>query len=172
MNKLSFRDAAELIGLTAIVASLIFVGLELQQSQRIAIADQYQMRMDANVQFIGSTSEQSLIGSGTRFLERLPALDMPERVKQELSELAPVELGELTNRVLQALLIMDNSHYQYQNGFMEEETWQSVRARYIRNLGNGWLARSMVLDRSDTWRASFVEEIREIYREIDASQAP
>jgi hypothetical protein len=34
-----WKDTAELIGITAIVASLIFVGLELRQSQRIAYAE-------------------------------------------------------------------------------------------------------------------------------------
>lgn len=36
----NWKDTAELVGIAAIVASLVFVGLELQQSQRIAIAEQ------------------------------------------------------------------------------------------------------------------------------------
>jgi hypothetical protein len=36
----NWKDIAELIGITAIVASLIFVGIELRQSQRIAFAEQ------------------------------------------------------------------------------------------------------------------------------------
>ena len=36
-----WKDAAELIGITAIVASLIFVGLQLRQEQQIAIADTF-----------------------------------------------------------------------------------------------------------------------------------
>ena len=39
MKKLSFRDIAELIGFVSIVASLIFVGLELRQSQQVAKID-------------------------------------------------------------------------------------------------------------------------------------
>jgi len=37
----NWKDIAELIGITAIVASLIFVGLQLKQSQEIAMAAQY-----------------------------------------------------------------------------------------------------------------------------------
>jgi hypothetical protein len=40
----NLRDIAELIGIAAIVASLIFVGLELQQARKIAIGSQYQER--------------------------------------------------------------------------------------------------------------------------------
>ena len=49
----SWKDVAELVGIIAIVASLIFVGLELRQSQQIAIAGQYQDRTDtyANMMF-------------------------------------------------------------------------------------------------------------------------
>ena len=39
MEKLSLRDIAELIGFASIVASLIFVGLELRQAQQIAQID-------------------------------------------------------------------------------------------------------------------------------------
>ena len=36
-----FNEVAELVGILAIVASLIFVGLQMQQSQRIALSDHY-----------------------------------------------------------------------------------------------------------------------------------
>jgi hypothetical protein len=40
MNKSGWKDTVELLGIAAIVASLIFVGLELRQAQRIACAEQ------------------------------------------------------------------------------------------------------------------------------------
>ena len=36
-----WKDVTELIGIAAIVASLIFVGMEMRQAQEIAIADGY-----------------------------------------------------------------------------------------------------------------------------------
>ena len=42
MPKASWKDIAELIGIAAIVASLIFVGLQMRQAQQIAIAETYQ----------------------------------------------------------------------------------------------------------------------------------
>jgi hypothetical protein len=41
MRAASWRDIVEFFGITAIVASLIFVGLQIQQDQGIAIADTY-----------------------------------------------------------------------------------------------------------------------------------
>ena len=40
MNTANWKDIVELAGIAAIVASLIFVGIELRQSQRIAYAEQ------------------------------------------------------------------------------------------------------------------------------------
>ena len=39
MKSANWKESAELVGLAAIVASLIFVGLELRQSQKIALND-------------------------------------------------------------------------------------------------------------------------------------
>ena len=41
MKKADWKSIAELIGIGAIVASLIFVGLQLRQEQNIAIVDSY-----------------------------------------------------------------------------------------------------------------------------------
>ena len=46
-----WKELADLVGTGAIVASLIFVGLQMRQSHEIAIADQYQSRADAALDF-------------------------------------------------------------------------------------------------------------------------
>ena len=45
MRTRDWKDVAELVGIAAIVASLIFVGLQMKQAQRIAEADRYNMRV-------------------------------------------------------------------------------------------------------------------------------
>ena len=60
MKKLKWRDIAEIVGHVAIVASLIFVGLQLMQSQDIAIATQYQERAAAAVDYNGSQMQNAL----------------------------------------------------------------------------------------------------------------
>ena len=46
MSKTNWKDNAELLGIAAIVASLIFVGLQMKQSHEIALAAQYQARAE------------------------------------------------------------------------------------------------------------------------------
>ena len=40
MKSTGWKDTAELVGIAAIVASLVFVGMEMRQAQRIAFAEQ------------------------------------------------------------------------------------------------------------------------------------
>ena len=44
MRKIDIQDLIQLLGMVGIIGSLIFVGLEMRQSQRIALAGQEQSR--------------------------------------------------------------------------------------------------------------------------------
>ena len=47
MKKTDWKDIAELIGIAAIVASLIFVGLQMQQTREIALSEAHLSRIEA-----------------------------------------------------------------------------------------------------------------------------
>jgi hypothetical protein len=106
MKSTDFRGIAELIGVAAIVASLIFVGLQLKQSQEIAIASQYQARAEATMSFFSSHMESEYLIPPARGL-----------VSDSYSE----------NDVSAALwywTAFDNHYFQYQSGFLSEGAWQ------------------------------------------------
>ena len=50
--KVSFDTWIQLFGMLGVIGGLIFVGLEMQQTQRIAIASQVQARNDALMVFL------------------------------------------------------------------------------------------------------------------------
>ena len=56
MNKTDWKGTAELIGIAAIVASLIFVGMQLRQEQAIAIVDTYGSIVESNEAVLGQLS--------------------------------------------------------------------------------------------------------------------
>jgi len=62
VKKFNWRDFTEIFGIASIVGSLIFVGLQLNQSQEIAIASQYQERASTAVEYYASQmqSEQAV----------------------------------------------------------------------------------------------------------------
>jgi len=57
---ISFNGVANFLGVIGVIGSLIFVGLELRQTQRIAQAGQQQERTSNFFNLLGSTSESGV----------------------------------------------------------------------------------------------------------------
>ena len=66
-----WRAGGELVGLFSIVFSLIFVGLQLQQGQKIALSQAYQARAESSMASIFATleSDVTLSARTKRFLD-------------------------------------------------------------------------------------------------------
>ena len=58
--KVSFDTWVQLLGMLGVLGGLVFVGLEMQQTQRIAIASAQEARMNANRGYIRSMQESNL----------------------------------------------------------------------------------------------------------------
>ena len=58
MLKFSLKDTVELIGIAAIVASLVFVGMQIRQEQEIAIVDTYGELSQSQIDLIFEIGEQ------------------------------------------------------------------------------------------------------------------
>lgn len=104
-----WKEIAELVGIVAIVASLLFVGLQLKQSHEIALATQYQSRAEA-------TQNLHLAGIEADWIAPIPALR--NQVSDALS-------ARDINLFLWLWIQFDNHYYQYQSGFLEESAWQA-----------------------------------------------
>ena len=134
MNSTNWKDIAELVGITAIVASLVFVGLELRQSHQIAIAAEYQERV-ATVIDIYNTQIQSEIALsvvGQPLYEIVRSADFPDKYSHLYESYTVEQLGYLSTNSLISLTNFDNLYYQYESGFISEESWQAFRYRLRR----------------------------------------
>jgi hypothetical protein len=138
MKSEDWKNFAELIGITAIVASLIFVGLQLKQSQEIAIADQYQDRADAALEFyLARIQSDHAISILANDLKREVESGMAPAAMEVVFEAEGAEL--LAARYLfyrSNITIFDNYHFQYERGFMSEDAWQAFRVRLKDVLSN------------------------------------
>ena len=56
MDSTKVNDWLQVVGLFGVIASLIFVGLEMQQAKQIALSAANQARTDASVEFITAAS--------------------------------------------------------------------------------------------------------------------
>jgi hypothetical protein len=146
MNSEKTRLVVEIVGIVAIVASLIFVGLQMRQTHEIALVTLTQMRSDASRELAVAQ-----IGS-----EPLLAIDAKIEAGEDLT---PYET--MTRSLLPFIFFnqFENSPFLHTEGYITDEQWQSdlVAIRYFTktqpSYAQYWADQKMI------FRASFVEEI-------------
>ena len=119
--KVSFDTWLQLVGLLGVLGGLIFVGLEMQQSQRIAIAGQIQARnqavMDFNIALLTAEDRVSRQTLSIPFTEMDPAT-----MTEEQREIRRHALNWQTNS-------LQNAFQQYELGLLPDDVWQQVQGR-------------------------------------------
>ena len=91
MPSKNWRHIAELFGIGAIVASIIFVGLQMQQSQEIAVGAQYQERANTQIENYMSQihSDQALRNRGQRLINAASLGGYPIVIKSLIETTGP-----------------------------------------------------------------------------------
>ncbi len=123
MDSAKLNDWLQVIGIFALVASLIFVGFQMKQEQEIAIANQYQARATTAVS-VQEARDQSEIVRRQEGQRHIDLYGWPEGFDEEMSA---EEFGSIIFDARRLIYAYDNNHYQYHAGFLPEDTWQSNR---------------------------------------------
>ena len=173
MAQKNWKDTAEIVGIVAIVASLIFVGLQLKQSQDIALAASYQARTTTLAEAFSARAANTQALAAELRIQGINPEDEVTRLSIEIPESAGV-LTELEYRagVMHALSMWqqwNNIYYQNEMGFMPEGNWPRLRAAIKRNFERRTLA-SFVYDAFE-WSPEFQREIEAIIAEVDAEKS-
>jgi len=152
MNSTKVNDWLQIAGLFGVMASLVFVGLQLNQTQSIALSETYQARSAATVDNNNSAmaSPAFLSGMSKIYAGMADALTMPEAIALEM------HVGNI-------LTMIENNHVQYLAGFLSDEHWErnldEVRCMLtvplFREVATGW-----------AFRDSFDAVISEVLQEI------
>ena len=121
--EISFTGVANFLGVLGVIGSLIFVGLELRQTQRIALADMEQRRSeqvtDRSLAFLSGEAEAYANTQG-KFLNQLSS---KERFLREM------HWQWLTQ-------MQQNTLFHYQEGFISESQWEIAAARILQSWNN------------------------------------
>ena len=119
MKKVDINALIQLLGMVGIIGSLIFVGLEMKQSQMIAQAGQNQERMGAAGDMVNTLNEvvadfQSLVFENKR--------DYKDYLSEE----------EIIQRNLFHIFLFtyENDHFQYSRGLMPDDVWSAKLAAF------------------------------------------
>ena len=155
MDSRKLNDWLQVVGLFAVVGSLVFVGLQMQQDQEIALSQAYQAR-----------AETSMLGL-LAILESDTALSATTKANSgEINQLTPTESQALFLLNAIQFIQWENVHYQYQRGFVSQEHWETQLDMMRTQLPEDGL-RLLYRNSPGYWRASFRAVIEQIYKEID-----
>lgn len=154
MSQFGLRDSAELIGIAAIVASLIFVGLELRQNRELAEAAAYQARTDSEIAF------QSLYVDPQRVAEAVVKFDTGEPTTA-----ADTVYLLSTNWV--RYVHYENIHYQLERGLLTEDFWVAILDG-LRDVLKYPSERDWWRERRSSFRPSFAAEIDAIVADVES----
>jgi len=116
MNSKKVQDWLQVVGLFGVIASLIFVGLEMRQAQKIAMSQANQARADATANLLLAAAENPTFLSGTAKLVQGQAADM-----------TPEELAARRLVTAASLFHYENLYLQYREGFVTDERWNGSR---------------------------------------------
>ena len=145
MKKVSLDAWIQLMGMLGLVGGLVFVGLEMRQSQRIALADTEQQRAIAQQQNFWA------------FLEAGYDLDKVFRA-ENVNELSNEEIiARRTNHHIQ-WYIAESDFAQYRNGLMTDDVYE-VKERNIKRLMSHCDLQDITYFRLQYFAADFLERI-------------
>ena len=115
MKKISLDSWVQLIGMLSVVAGLVFVGLEMQQSQKIALAGQQANRVQLFSSMMDANNEQ---GIDQQKLQMILSGQIPMTENYE---------WVVMNGLHRMWWIYENDLLQNELGLMDENIWQAKR---------------------------------------------
>ena len=150
MTAQKIRDWLEVIGIFSVVVSLVFVGLQMRQTQEIALASQYQERANNQLELLRTEIESGR--SVVSFLEDDPSDD----------PISDEDVHYLFNWVTYQWYTFDNNHFQFEAGFLPADHWAG-QEEGLKRLLNACEARWIwVQTRRKYARQSFVEFVESL----------
>lgn len=160
MGSAKLNEWLQVVGLFGVMASLLFVGLQMKQDREIALSAATQARTETTIQnILGVTSNPA-------YLTAIDKISAGEHDKLTASERYVVRLQGTA-----ALFNFENVHYQYQQGFIPPDRWSATRETLKGVLRLPWGSRVAYDLNPNAWRAPFQKVVDELLAEIDA-EAP
>ncbi len=157
----SWKDIAELVGIAAIVASLIFVGLQMRQSHEIALSEAHQQRAAMTSEAFLALSENDRALAALLVAVPSYAIEVPDGIE-------PEEYIAFQYWLLGMMVTTENAHFQYQAGFLSEESWLRSRNGLKHQLRINALALPGFQVAKQHMSQSFLEEVERIEAEVAA----
>lgn len=171
--KTSTKDIAEIVGICAIVISLIFVGIQLMLERKVALAEQYFNRAESvkedyrtallSTEHFRALEEDWALTGEHYYLGR--NWKEMEQVKDGTRRISSIETRWLIDRL--SIVGYDNLYFQYKQGLLDEETWAGLRANLKRAMAYSEMTRDNYVSGA---RPNLKPVIAEILKELESEQ--
>ncbi len=152
MKKANWKDIAELIGILAIVASLVSVAFQLRQTQLALIAATYQARA------FDAIAEGQYVADSEYLLPILVKTDHGENF-DEVANLSEEDRVRLFHFLRARMVDWDNEYYQYQSGFLDAGFFEVTTKESVQIWAPRWRAIGLTEGRQDF--RDFVDSVLE-----------
>ena len=153
----------EVIGALGVVVTLLYLTKQIRlntiamdEARKLALAQTYQMRSDALQAMMVAAADSEHIGP---IIIKLTELGYPEDVAA-LDQLTSEERRRFRLWQIAQQTHWDNMFFQYQHGYLDEESYEDSFKERVRRLAPTWKALGLMVV-----RRSFLEEIKRLQRE-------
>ena len=165
MTIIELGALGEFLGAIGVIATLAYLAIQIRQntrslnaSQRLALAQTYQMRSDGLQNMLVHAASSTIGG----IIYKATAAGYPDDIAA-LDTLTAEEWSRFRQWHIAQQAHWDNMHFQYQQGFLDEEYYQDEFVKRVQRLWPAWQAMRLT-----GGRRSFVDELRR----IDALRPP
>lgn len=142
------KDLIEIVGVASVVASLVFVGVQLYLDRQVVKAAQYHARAELRLDTIQSWFENdSYVEDYADAI--LDGRRNPRWMTEDIRKSVQNGESEMERYVRQAwvtemeIITLNNNQYMYLQGLMDEGTWQVYRSA-VEGILSGSFTRSVV----------------------------
>jgi hypothetical protein len=161
MDSAKFNDWMHVVGIFAVVASLIFVGLQMKQTHEIAIAAQYQERAATAIEVIAARSQIDYV------VNQIGASLAEDFAPHVSGEMSAADIGAWWFAERLSLVAYDNNHYQWETGFLSDESWDAY-AVGLNSILEGPMTKFIIEKRRGHYRESFRRLCLELISDSDS----
>jgi hypothetical protein len=165
----------EFFGAIAVVGTLIFLALQvrhskesmdantrsLDASRKLAMAQTYQARAEMRISSSRFEADSEHVAP---LMDKLETAGWPKN-GSAFEELSTLERRRVSAWVTVSQRQLDNYHYHYQQGLLDEEYWENVIVKAIQSLAPRWKAISNLYT-----RPSFKRVVDEILAEASSTE--
>ena len=149
MNWNAIGASADVIGVLAVIVSIVYLAIQVKHANSIGRANARQAVSQMNIDTLGASLDPQVISVASM-----------KATKGE--KLSPEELSNYVRWIWMRIRVLENAYYQHVAGLLDEDEWQGHSMHLITHLGPGSIVGTIWETASVAYSKAFVAEVERI----------